>query len=83
VVAERVPGAAVTLATLQWRMLDDIDRVYVNEQARRSLGWEPVYGFERALADLAAGQDPRSPLARSVPIKGYHGSRFADGLFPV
>jgi len=83
VVAERVPGAAVTLASLQWRMLDDIDRVYVNGHARRALGWEPVYGFERALAALAAGQDPRSPLARSVPIKGYHGGRFADGLFPV
>jgi UDP-glucose 4-epimerase len=83
VVARRVAGAADALARLRWRMLDDIDRVYVNQRARERLGWEPVYTFGRALADLAAGQDPRSPLARSVPIKGYHGGRFADGLFPV
>ncbi len=55
-----------------WRMFDAIERVYVNERARRELGWSPRYDFRYALDRLAAGEDPRSPLARSVGAKGYH-----------
>jgi len=55
-----------------WRMFDGIDRVYVNERARRDLGWEPRYDFARALDLLAAGEDYRSPLARAIGAKGYH-----------
>ena len=55
-----------------WRMFDSIERVYVNERARRELGWEPRYGFQQALDALAGGGDPRSELARSVGMKGYH-----------
>jgi UDP-glucose 4-epimerase len=32
---------------------------------------------------LAAGQDFRGPLARSVGAKGYHAQAFADGPYPV
>ncbi|MEZ5443316.1 MAG: NAD(P)-dependent oxidoreductase [Lysobacterales bacterium] len=66
-----------------WRMLPDIERVYVNERARTELGWRPEYDFARAIDDLAQGRDPRSPLARSIPSKGYHPGRFEDGLYPV
>ena len=46
-----------------WRMLPSIERVYVNARARDDLGWSPRHDFRRALARLAAGEDPRSPLA--------------------
>jgi UDP-glucose 4-epimerase len=55
-----------------WRMFDAIERVYVNERARRELGWVPRYDFRSALDRLAEGEDPRSDLARSVGAKGYH-----------
>lgn len=55
-----------------WRMFPGIDRVYVNTRARDELGWSPRYDFRRALDLLRAGEDPRSPLARSVGVKGYH-----------
>jgi UDP-glucose 4-epimerase len=55
-----------------WSMLPVIDRVYVNAHAREQLGWSPAYHFRRALDALAAGEDPRSPLAREVGAKGYH-----------
>lgn len=56
----------------RWRMFPSIERVYVNERARRELGWSPRYDFRYALDRLADGADPRSPLARSVGAKGYH-----------
>ena len=55
-----------------WRMFPSIDRVYVNAAARADLGWEPRYDFRLALDRVAAGEDPRSPLAVSVGAKGYH-----------
>jgi UDP-glucose 4-epimerase len=55
-----------------WRMFDGIERVYVNERARRELGWAPRWDFRRALDRLAAGEEPRSELAIAVGAKGYH-----------
>jgi nucleoside-diphosphate-sugar epimerase len=55
-----------------WTMLPAIDRVYVNAHARQELGWSPAYDFRRALDAVAAGEDPRSPLALAVGAKGYH-----------
>lgn len=62
-----------------WTMLPSIDRVYVNARARQELGWSPAYDFRRALDRLAAGEDPRSPLARAVGAKGYHAT--ATGVY--
>jgi hypothetical protein len=53
-------------------MLPALDRVYVNERARRELGWTPRHDFPHVLERLAAGEDPRSPLALAVGAKGYH-----------
>ena len=64
-----------------WRMFPAIERVYVNERARRELGWSPRYDFRRALDLLADGQDPRSPLARSIGAKGYHET--STGVYTV
>ena len=55
-----------------WRMLPSLDRVYDNARAREALGWSPRYDFAYALARLAAGEDPRSALAREIGAKGYH-----------
>jgi hypothetical protein len=53
-------------------MFPGIERVYVNERARTELGWSPRYDFRHALDLLRAGEDARSPLARSIGAKGYH-----------
>ncbi len=55
-----------------WTMSPRIDRVYVNDRARRDLGWTPRYDFRLALDRLAAGDDPRSELTHTIGAKGYH-----------
>jgi hypothetical protein len=49
-----------------------MESVYVNDRARRELGWSPWYDFRLVLDRLAAGDDPGSPLAREIGAKGYH-----------
>jgi UDP-glucose 4-epimerase len=83
VVRRRAPAHAGEYARRGWRMFPSIDRVYVNERARRELGWRPRYDFSAVVARLAAGEDPRSPLARAVGAKGYHAETFSDGPYPV
>jgi UDP-glucose 4-epimerase len=72
VVRRLFPDCEDIYAERGWTMLPVIDRVYVNAHAREELGWSPAYDFRRALDALAAGEDPRSPLAREVGAKGYH-----------
>jgi UDP-glucose 4-epimerase len=64
-----------------WKMLPSIERVYVNERARRELGWTPRYDFGYALERVAEGADPRSPLALSIGAKGYHDG--STGVYTV
>jgi hypothetical protein len=58
-------------------MFPAIERVYCNARARQDLGWMPHYDFGHALDQIAAGRDPRSPLARVVGSKGYHSTTAA------
>ena len=83
VVARRVPGYEAEYARRGWRMFPAIERVYVNALARTELGWRPRYDFAHALECLRAGEDPRSPLAQAIGIKGYHARPYEDGLYPV
>jgi UDP-glucose 4-epimerase len=83
VLARRVPGYEAEYRARGWRMFPDIDRVYVNEKARRELGWKPRHDFAAVLERLRAGGDPRSALARRIGSKGYHDKEFAEGPFPV
>ncbi len=83
VVRRRVPGYAAEYARRGWVMFPSIDRVYVNERARRELGWQPRYDFGALIEQLRANQDPRSPLARTIGSKGYHAQRFSEGPYPV
>jgi UDP-glucose 4-epimerase len=75
VVARYFPQFPAIYAARGWTMLPTLDRVYVNDKARRLLGWQPRYDFARALTEIAAGRDFRSPLAVSVGSKGYHNGR--------
>ena len=83
VVERRVPEYAEEYARRGWKMFPGIERVYVNERARRELGWQPRYDFRRIIDCLRTGDAPRSPLAHAVGSKGYHDREFADGPYPV
>jgi len=81
VVARLYPDYADIYAARGWSMLPSIDRVYVNERARRELGWSPRYDFGEALDRLAHGADPRSELTRTIGAKGYH--EVSTGVYTV
>jgi UDP-glucose 4-epimerase len=81
VVARLFPDYEEIYARLGWRMFPGIDRVYDNSRAREELGWSPVYDFRRALDLVAAGEEPRSELARAVGAKGYHAE--STGVYTV
>jgi nucleoside-diphosphate-sugar epimerase len=83
VVGRRVPGYERAYAARGWTMFPGIDRVYVNEKARRELGWQPRYDFGHILSAIEAGEDFRSPLAQTIGSKGYHDVVFEDGPYPT
>jgi len=83
VASQRVPGYEPEFERRGWKMFPDIGRVYVNERARKELGWQPRYDFRYVVDRLKAGDDWRSPLARVIGSKGYHTEKFADGPYPV
>ncbi len=67
-----------------WRFGSDIDRVYVNERARKDLDWEPRYTFIHAINRLRRDESPFSDLMHKVGSKGYHqGRTFDQGPYPV
>jgi UDP-glucose 4-epimerase len=81
VVRRLYPDYETIYAERGWSMFPGIDRVYDNERARTELGWEPRYDFGRALDLVAAGEEPRSELARTVGAKGYHAE--STGVYTV
>ncbi|MBK3661720.1 NAD(P)-dependent oxidoreductase [Bradyrhizobium diazoefficiens] len=83
VVCELYPDCAQLYPARGWRLFPEIDRVYVNDRARRELGWQPEFDFAHLLNSLRAGRDFRSTLAREVGSKGYHDTQFDDGPYPV
>ncbi|MDR3633552.1 MAG: NAD(P)-dependent oxidoreductase [Isosphaeraceae bacterium] len=83
VVRRRVPEYEEEYLRRGWKMFPGVERVYVNERARKELGWHPRYDFRLVLDRLKAGADPRSPLSRAVGSKGYHAYTFTDGPYPV
>ncbi len=72
VVERRVPGYVAEYAKRGWTMLDDVDRVYVNERARSELGWAPRHDFAGSIETLRRGESFGSELARAVGKKDYH-----------
>jgi UDP-glucose 4-epimerase len=83
VARELYPDCAALYAARGWRLFPEIDRVYVNDRARRELGWRPEFDFAHVLNCLRDGRDFRSTLARDVGAKGYHDTLFDDGPYPV
>jgi UDP-glucose 4-epimerase len=81
VIELRFPDYEQLYAARGWRMFPSIERVYVNERARRELGWVPRYDFAHALERLGNNEDPRSELARSIGAKGYHAA--STGVYTV
>ncbi|MBL8347933.1 MAG: NAD(P)-dependent oxidoreductase [Rubrivivax sp.] len=72
VVRRLVPEHEAVYAVRGWRMFPSLDRVYVNERARRELGWSPRHDFASVVERLGRGGDLRSALAMQVGAKGYH-----------
>jgi len=83
VVASIYPNFSLIYGKQNWKMFSEIGRVYVNEKARKELGWQPKYDFSRVLKCLQDGKDFRSPLAKEIGIRGYHQEEFKDGIYPV
>jgi len=67
---------------LGWKMFPGIDRVYVNDKAKKELGWKPAYDFGHVLRLLSQGQSIVSPMAAVIGVKGYHGEAYKDGIYP-
>jgi nucleoside-diphosphate-sugar epimerase len=64
-----------------WKIFPSIEQVYVN-LARNDLGWRPRYDFACIISRLAAGDAPRSPLARLIGAKGITASGSSQDLIP-
>jgi UDP-glucose 4-epimerase len=75
VIRRLYPDYAALYAARGWTMVRQIDRVYVNDAARRDLQWKPHHDFQHVLQSLSMDQDFRSPLAREVGSKSYHAMR--------
>ncbi len=83
VVRRLFPEYQSVYAQLGWKMSPLIDRVYVNEKARKELGWQPKYDFGYVLGRVKVGLGPRSPLAQEIGAKGYHANAFEEGPYPA
>jgi len=66
-----------------WKMFPSIERVYVNERARKELDWQPKHDFRHALDCLKSGINYRSALSLEIGSKGYHAEKFKSGPYPI
>ncbi|HZE86443.1 MAG TPA: NAD(P)-dependent oxidoreductase [Puia sp.] len=83
VVGRLFPDLEAEYARRGWKMFPRLDRVYVNDHARATLGWTPRYDFRFILDRLKADVYPFSDLSLAVGSKGYHQTKFSEGPFPV
>lgn len=75
VVKRHTPTYEAEYARRGWTLPEAIDRVYVNDKARKKLGWAPKFDFASSLERLRNGEDFRSALSRAIGAKGYHRDR--------
>ncbi len=68
---------------LNWKMFPKINRVYINDKARKELGWKPKYDFEYILNCLKENRNFQSQLSIDVGLKGYHDQKFEGEPYPV
>ena len=81
VFARRSPLAAAVWKERGWRFPERLDRVYVNDRARRELGWRPRFDLNAIAARVANGEPVRTPLSQLVGAKEYPGSQYHLGVF--
>jgi UDP-glucose 4-epimerase len=72
VVKRLIPGYETGYLQKEWKMFPVIDRVYVNEKAKKELGWQPAYDFQRILEKIKVNEYPFSALTKIIGSKGYH-----------
>jgi nucleoside-diphosphate-sugar epimerase len=72
VVQALIPDYIAEYDRLGWKMFPHIDRIYANEKARRELGWQPQWCFQRLIRQLRNDDALQSPLAKLVGSKKYH-----------
>ncbi len=83
VMRRRAPGHEEEYRHRSWTMFPSIGRVYVNEKARRKLGWRPRHDFAAVIRRLSEGGSLKSDLAQAIGSKGYHAETFAEGPYPL
>ena len=83
VLKQKFPAYEAVYTERNWEMFPRIGRVYVNDLARKELGWKPKYDFQHILTCLQQGREYRSPLSQLVRPKGYHEQEFNEGPYPV
>lgn len=83
VVKRLYPDYAEVFKGKGWKMFPSIERVYVNERARKELDWQPKYDFRYALDCIKSGIDYRSALSIKTGSKGYHTEKFEKGPYPI
>jgi UDP-glucose 4-epimerase len=66
------PDYESVFANQNWKMFPTLGRIYVNEHARKALGWRPKYDFGTVLNRLRANHSVLSELASTIGAKGYH-----------
>ena len=77
------PDYVAAFKKINWKMLQGIDRVYINDLARKDLGWKPKYCFSHVLKCIRDEHYTFSELSRIVGAKGYHSEIFSEGPYPV
>jgi UDP-glucose 4-epimerase len=83
IVKKLIPAYEEEYKRRSWQMFPDIDRVYVNEKARKELGWQPRHDFNSIIERLKRNVSIKSPLAQLIGSKGYHTETFEEGPYPV
>jgi UDP-glucose 4-epimerase len=83
VVRRYIPDYHAQYVRRGWKMFGHIDRVYVNEKARKELGWQPRYDFKFLIDRLCTDEEISSPLAQLIGSKGYHAKSPVGGPYPV
>jgi UDP-glucose 4-epimerase len=71
VVRRLVPAYEAEFQRRGWRLSAGIDRVYVNDKARRELGWSPRHDFRFAMERLREDTEYRSPLACAIGLQAH------------
>ena len=83
VVQQYFPDYDAIYEQRNWKMFPQLDRVYINQKARKELGWQPKFNFRYILDCLAENKPFVSDLSQKIGIKGYHKKKYKDGLYPV